>query len=97
MLYLQWCKSLVGLPNNFGRSVPNLNKLVVYQGMHLKMLLNSIGLLAHLVCLDLAACETLTCLWENGANIQVKELFSCQWIGANGFVIVALHELIIWR
>ena len=74
------CKSLVGLPNNFGMSVPKLNKLVVYYCMHLKMLSNSIGLLAHLVYVDIASCETLTCLWENDANIQVKELFSCQWI-----------------
>ena len=74
-----------------------MNTLVGYCNNHIKMLLNSIGLLAHLVYVDLARCETLTCLWENDANIQVKELFSCQWIVANEFVIVAPHELINWR
>ena len=71
---------LVGLPNNFDRSVPKLNKLEVYGCKHLKMLSNSIGMFAHLVYVDLDACETLTCLWENDAKIQVKELFSCQWL-----------------
>jgi hypothetical protein len=33
--------------------------------------------LAHLVVLDLTWCGNLTCLWENDANIQVKELFLC--------------------
>ena len=71
-----------GLPNNFGRSVPKLKRLEMSQCYNLNTLPNSIGLLAHLVKLDLTSCENLTCLWENDANVQVKELF----FSANGLV-----------
>ena len=81
MLDLQWCTSLVGLPNNFGWSVPNLKKLTMNDCSKLKTLPNSIGLLAHLVVLELKQCDSLTCLWKNDANIQVSELFFCQWMG----------------
>ena len=81
MLDLEGCKGLVGLPDNFGRSVPNLKRLEMSWCQNLKTLPNSFGLLAHLVVLDLTSCENLTCLWENDANVQVKELFFYQWIG----------------
>ena len=81
MLDLQYCGRLVGLPNNFGRSVPKLKRLELEGCLNLKMLPNSTGLMAHLVVLGLKYCANLTCLWENDANIEVKELFFCQGIG----------------
>ena len=78
---LKFCKSLVELPHHFSMNVPKLKRLDMYGCSNLKMLPKPIGLLAHLVALDLTACQNLTCLWENDANIQVKELFFCQWIG----------------
>ena len=48
---------------------------------NLKMLPNSIGLLAHLVELKLKGCQNLSYLWENDANIEVKELNAIKWCG----------------
>ena len=81
MLHLGLCESLVGLPNNFGRSVPKLKRLLMSRCTNLKTLPNSIHVLAHLVELDIRSCENLSYLWENDANIEVNELFVCQWIG----------------
>ena len=81
MLTLKVCPRLIGLPNNFGMSVPNLKRLELEKCRDFKTLPNSIGLLAHLVVVDLKYCDSLTCLWENDANIQVKELFFGQRIG----------------
>ena len=83
MLNLNDCERFVGLPNNFGMSVPKLKTLRMGGCSNLKTLPNSIGLLANLVDLDLDDCKSLTCLWENHAKIQVKELLFCQWIGDN--------------
>ena len=53
---------------------------------NLKTLPNSIGLLAHLVELKLIWCRNLSYLWENDANIEVKELFF-----ANGLVTLKIY------
>ena len=42
---------------------------------------NFVESVPELKLLDLSCCENLTCLWENDANIKVKEVFFCQWIG----------------
>ena len=81
MLDLNECERFVGLPNNFGMSVPKLKTLRMCGCSNLRTLPNSIGLLANLVELDLNACKSLACLWEYDANIKVKGLFFCQWIG----------------
>ena len=81
MLDLQYCKSLVALPNNIGRTVPNLKRLQMQGCSKLKTLPNSTGLLAHLVVLGLEGCYNLARLWESDANIEVKEPFLSQWIG----------------
>ena len=75
---LKFYKSLVALPHHFGGSVPKLKRLEMSDCRNLKTLPKSIGLFAHLVAMDLRSCENLTCLWENDANIKVKELFFCQ-------------------
>ena len=86
MLVLEGCDSLVGHPNNFGISAPKLIRLKLSRCSNLKTLPNSIGLLAHLVVLDLSGCISLTCLWENNATIEVKEL-----LFANALVIYKVH------
>ena len=62
MLDLKCCSSLVGLPNNFGMSVPKLKTLRMCGCSNLKTLPNSIGLLTELEYLDLSDCENLTTL-----------------------------------
>ena len=64
MLVLEGCDSLVGHPNNFGISAPKLKRLELSRCSNLKMLLNSIGLLAHLVVLDLNGCISNLSLGE---------------------------------
>ena len=81
MLDLERCESLVELPSNFGGAVPKLKILCMFGCTKLKTLPNSIGLLAHLIELDMRSCENLSYLWENDANIEVNELFVSQWIG----------------
>ena len=63
--------SSVGLPNNFGMSLPKLKKLEMNRCQNLETLPNPIDLLAHLVVLDLTKCRNLTCLWEKDVNIEV--------------------------
>ena len=79
MVILYECVRLVGLPNNFGTSVPKLKRLEMSKCRNLKTLPSSI-VLKHLIVLDLTDCD-MTCLWENDANTEVKELLCCQWIG----------------
>ena len=62
MLKLEWCRRLVGLPSNFGGSVPKLNRLEMYECVHLKTLPNSIDLLTELEHLDISYCWDLTTL-----------------------------------
>ena len=81
MLDLESCESLVELPSNFGGGVPKLKRLCMFRCTNLKTLPNSIGLLVHLIELDMRLCENLRYLWENDANIEVNELFFCKWIG----------------
>ena len=52
---------------------------------------NFVESVPELKILDLGCCENLTCLWENDANIKVKELFF-----ANGLVThkIDLHLLL---
>jgi Leucine-rich repeat (LRR) protein len=62
VLKLEWCRSLVGLPNNFGGSVPKLKRLEMRRCYKLKTLPNSIGLLTELEHLDLNSCCALVTL-----------------------------------
>ena len=75
MLDLKWCNSLVGLPNNFGRSVPKLNRLEMSWCGNLKALPNSIGLLTELEHLDLSNCHNLTTLPNSiGGLVRLKTM-----------------------
>ena len=62
MLDLKWCESFVGLPNNFGRSVPKLKRLEMSGCSNLKTLPNSIVRLTELEHWDLSRCVSLTTL-----------------------------------
>ena len=80
MLRLKYCYSLVGLPNNFGRSVQKLKRLEMSRCENLRTLPNSIGLLTELERLDLTICHELITLsntfWGFGRprNLEFKAL-----------------------
>ena len=75
-----WCRCLVGLPNNFGRSVPKLKTLKIRYCWNLKTLPNSIGLLTELEVLDLSGCSKLTTLPNSIGlltKLEVLDISSC--------------------
>ena len=69
------CTSLVGLPNNFGTSVPKLKRLEMIECRNLKTLPNSIGDLTELEHWNLHQCESLTTLPNSiGGLVRLKEM-----------------------
>jgi Leucine-rich repeat (LRR) protein len=62
VLELGGCKRLVGLPNNFGTSVPKLKRLEMSSCSNLRTLPKSLGLLTELEHLDVHSCQEMITL-----------------------------------